>query len=43
MIANDNAKQIIVFVVIGSDLKKYVNTVNTNMPETNDTNLLGHN
>ena len=43
MMANDNAKQTIVFVVIGSDLKKYVNIVNTNMPETNDKNLLGHN
>jgi hypothetical protein len=41
--ANDKAKHIIVFAVMGSDLNIYVNIENTNIPETNDRNLLGHN
>lgn len=41
MIANANIRHIIVLVSIVSDLKKYVNTENTNIPETNDKNLLG--
>jgi hypothetical protein len=40
---NANINDIIVLIVIGSDLNIYVNTLNTNIPHTKEMNRVGQN
>ena len=42
-IRNANINDIIVLIVIGSDLNIYVNTLNTNIPHTKEMNRVGQN